>query len=222
MRVEAASRPSFVAWTILEHTSLDEWSGTKVSFALEPADEGQCILSFRHEGLTPKLDCYEDCEAGWEHFLTSLVSLAERGEGDPFRGRKRRSERRRMTHRRSSLSSPPPSPAIHASRSRRRHGERSAPTVCSLDGRIFAMLVRGALVVKLTTARVEELVASGRGKPFHASQGRVMRAWVTIEGFEQDVWLRLAREAHVFASGATRRSDAVEQPVLSKQTKPRS
>lgn len=68
------------------------------------------------------------------------------------------------------------------------------------DGRIFAMLVRGALVVKLRRARVEELIASGGGEAFRASEGRVMREWVTVEGLEQDVWLRLAREAHVLAS----------------------
>ncbi len=62
------------------------------------------------------------------------------------------------------------------------------------------MLVRGELVVKLTSARVEELIASGGGRPFRASRGRVMREWVTIEGFEQDVWLRLSREALVCSS----------------------
>jgi uncharacterized protein YndB with AHSA1/START domain len=91
MRVDAATRPARVVWTILEHTSLEEWAETKVSFSLEPSAEGECVLSFRHEGLSPKLACYEDCEAGWEHFLGSLVSLAERGKGSPFRGRKRRS-----------------------------------------------------------------------------------------------------------------------------------
>lgn len=80
------------------------------------------------------------------------------------------------------------------------------------EGRIFAMLVRGAFVVKLTKARVEELVASGRGKPFRGSQGRAMREWVSIEGVEKAVWLRLAREAHAFArAGSSNRSSTSDR-----------
>jgi len=90
IRVDAITRPFAVEWTILEHTSLDEWAGTKLSFELKPARDGHCILAFRHLGLSPKLACYEDCEAGWEHFLRSLVALAESGKGSPFRGRQRR------------------------------------------------------------------------------------------------------------------------------------
>ncbi len=39
---------------------------------------------FRHVGLRPSFDCYEMCEDGWEHFLTSLVGYVDRGEGTPF------------------------------------------------------------------------------------------------------------------------------------------
>lgn len=84
MRVLAAERPTEVAWSLLEHTSLEEWTGTTVRFALTPRGKNACRLTFCHQGLSPKLACYEDCEAGWEHFLDSLVSLVETGKGSPF------------------------------------------------------------------------------------------------------------------------------------------
>lgn len=84
IRTEVVRRPSQVVWTIAEHTSLEEWDGTKVHFTITPEGESACVLAFEHEGLTPKLVCYEDCEAGWDHFLGSLVAFAERGVGSPF------------------------------------------------------------------------------------------------------------------------------------------
>ena len=71
----------------------------------------------------------------------------------------------------------------------------------TVGGRIFAMLVRGALVVKLPRERVEELVRSGRGEPFDAGRGRAMKEWVTIRRPDRS-WLRLAAEARAFVGPA--------------------
>ena len=70
-----------------------------------------------------------------------------------------------------------------------------------VDGKIFAMLVRGSLVLKLPRDVVEAFVASGRGEPFETGGGRVMKEWVVIRDV-QAKWLDLAREAHAFVSGA--------------------
>ena len=71
-----------------------------------------------------------------------------------------------------------------------------------VDGKIFAMLVRGSLVAKLPAERVAELVSSGRGQHFDPRRdGRLMKEWVVLDG-PRPPWLDVAREAYRFVSGA--------------------
>jgi YjbR len=67
-----------------------------------------------------------------------------------------------------------------------------------VGGKIFAMEVRGKLVVKLPAARCEELVEQG-AEPFVVGK-RQMREWVAVEPGAHD-WPALAREALAFVSG---------------------
>ncbi|MDQ6901026.1 MAG: SRPBCC domain-containing protein [Candidatus Dormibacteraeota bacterium] len=83
LRVDEAERPATVRWTVLESAPTPEWVGTAVTFELMPQAEG-CELSFRHRGLTPRLECYNDCKNGWDHFLPSLRQYVETGKGNPF------------------------------------------------------------------------------------------------------------------------------------------
>ena len=68
--------------------------------------------------------------------------------------------------------------------------------------KIFAMLVRGQLVVKLPRPRVDALVAAGHGQRFDANKGTPMKEWFSLEPGSGLAWLPLAREALDFARGA--------------------
>lgn len=70
-------------------------------------------------------------------------------------------------------------------------------------GKVFAMAVKGRLVVKLPEERVEAIVASGKGVPFDPGHGKLMREWVAVEAGKAS-WLELAKEAHAFVTGGAR------------------
>ncbi|HUY79842.1 MAG TPA: hypothetical protein VMV29_23930 [Ktedonobacterales bacterium] len=72
-----------------------------------------------------------------------------------------------------------------------------------VNRKIFAMLVRGYLVVKLPRTRVDALVAAGGGERFDPShgQGRIMREWLVVASASADDWLALAHEALAFVGG---------------------
>ncbi len=53
------------------------------------------------------------------------------------------------------------------------------------------------MVVKLPKTRVEDLVASGLGKPF-APAGRVFKEWVSIPDAEPELWRALLHEGIEF------------------------
>ena len=67
--------------------------------------------------------------------------------------------------------------------------------------KIFAMLVRGQLVVKLPAPRVDELVTGGYGDRFDANKGTPMREWFSLDSGSALPWPPLAREALDFARG---------------------
>lgn len=60
-----------------------EWLGTTVEFDIVPAGDGT-TLRFRHVGLTPRLECWGDCFAGWTYFMASIEAVAKTGTGTPF------------------------------------------------------------------------------------------------------------------------------------------
>jgi hypothetical protein len=74
--------------------------------------------------------------------------------------------------------------------------------------KIFAMLTRDDLALKLPGARVAELVASGEGRPFDAGKGRPMKEWVVVVDDDARIWRELAEEAFAFVSGNYHRRDA--------------
>jgi len=75
-----------------------------------------------------------------------------------------------------------------------------------VDGRIFAMLVRGELVVKVPRQRVDDLIASGSARWFDAGKGRPMREWASITTAGADAWPELVAEAYEFVGSIGRPS----------------
>jgi hypothetical protein len=75
-----------VVWLVTDcnmpwYTDKKEWTGTKLIFDLT-GDGGITTLNFTHEGLTPDVECYKDCEPGWTHWIkTSLFSYFTTGKG---------------------------------------------------------------------------------------------------------------------------------------------
>ena len=62
----------------------DEWVGTHIIFKLSPQPGGKTRLDFEHVGLTPAFECFDVCNDGWNHYLASLQTLVETGEGNPW------------------------------------------------------------------------------------------------------------------------------------------
>jgi TfoX/Sxy family transcriptional regulator of competence genes len=67
-----------------------------------------------------------------------------------------------------------------------------------VSARIYAMVVRGELVVKLPKERVAELVASGVASHFDAGKGRPMKEWAAVPLNASRRWRALVDEARRF------------------------
>ena len=47
-----------------------EWVGTKMHWVLNPLNEQEIRIKFRHEGLVPDFICYDFCTYTWDQFIT--------------------------------------------------------------------------------------------------------------------------------------------------------
>jgi hypothetical protein len=64
-----------------------EWKNTKVVWELVAAN-GTTEIQMTHVGLTPAVECFEACEAGWNfHVGQSLLKLLTEGNGLPDHGK---------------------------------------------------------------------------------------------------------------------------------------
>ena len=75
-----------VAWLVTDcnmpwYADKKEWAGNRLIFDLHE-NNGEAEFTFTHEGLTPDVECYKDCEPGWTHWIkTSLFSYLTTGKG---------------------------------------------------------------------------------------------------------------------------------------------
>src|SRR5438876_11269903 len=75
----------------------------------------------------------------------------------------------------------------------------SSKSVLNVDGRIFAMFVKGQFVAKLPKGRVDEMTAAGVGQPVDPGHGRLMTDWIAIAD-RTAPWVALAREARAYVA----------------------
>lgn len=60
-----------------------EWKGTEIVFEITP-EQNASRIDFTHIGLVPGVECYNDCEVGWnQHITGSLADLINKGKGKP-------------------------------------------------------------------------------------------------------------------------------------------
>jgi hypothetical protein len=78
-------------------------------------------------------------------------------------------------------------------------GSGRARSALRFNGKIFAMLRRGRLVVKLPAARVDALVGDGSGVRFDPNKGAPWQEWFSLDPQSRLAWSALAREALEFA-----------------------
>jgi hypothetical protein len=90
-----------------------------------------------------------------------------------------------------------------------------------VDGRMFALLAGGRLVVKLANDRVDDLVRARQGTYFDPGHGRPMKQWVVIAGSLHS-WEALVREAHDFMRTLENRRPPAVRQLRSKRPLKRS
>ena len=73
-------------------------------------------------------------------------------------------------------------------------------TSLKTDGKIFAMLVKDRLVVKLPATRVEELVGEGVGERFDPGHGRIQKESLSVSGSDPGRWRALATDSEAFVA----------------------
>lgn len=60
-----------------------EWNNTEVVFEIS-SENDKSKIDFTHVGLIPGVECYNDCEAGWNsHVTMSLAGFINDGKGQP-------------------------------------------------------------------------------------------------------------------------------------------
>ncbi len=79
-------------------------------------------------------------------------------------------------------------------------GKMFGSTALKVNGKVFAMVVKGKFVAKLPTTRIAVLMREAGAESFDPGHGKLMKEWVAL-GSHRDLWTSLAREARQFVLG---------------------
>ncbi len=69
-----------------------------------------------------------------------------------------------------------------------------------VNGKTFAMEVKGSLVLKLPAERVDALIEAGHGERFDPGHGRLMKEWVALSSSDRPATIGLVDEAYRFVA----------------------
>lgn len=87
-RITEAVPGKRIVWRVAEShlpwlKDREEWKGTELVFEIAVTKDG-AQLTFTHIGLTPQVECFGQCEKGWDYFIgESLFKLIVEGTGLP-------------------------------------------------------------------------------------------------------------------------------------------
>jgi uncharacterized protein YndB with AHSA1/START domain len=84
IRVDEATRPTTVRWSVTDCPFLPDWIGTRPTFVITVIADDVSELHFHHQGLSEELECIDMCTRSWNHYLVSLQAYLEVGRGSPF------------------------------------------------------------------------------------------------------------------------------------------
>lgn len=65
-----------IVWLVLESrltflTDINEWDNTRLRFNINRKG-GISLVKFTHEGLSPKIECYNSCSSAWAGYMKNL------------------------------------------------------------------------------------------------------------------------------------------------------
>ena len=75
MRIDELTPFKRVRWSC--EGDVDEWTGTKLQFDLEPGEEGETLVSFRHGGWRSTEGDYAYCNTTWGTLMFRLKAFGE-------------------------------------------------------------------------------------------------------------------------------------------------
>lgn len=87
-RITEALPGKRIVWKVVEShlpwlKDVEEWKGTEMVFEITATPDGS-QFTFTHIGLTPAVECFDQCEKGWNYFIgQSLYKLVTEGVGMP-------------------------------------------------------------------------------------------------------------------------------------------
>lgn len=69
-----------IVWEVIESnlSFLDnpkEWEHTKLRFDITETAATTTIITFTHEGLTPAIECYDQCSTAWSQYFTNFQKM---------------------------------------------------------------------------------------------------------------------------------------------------